>query len=255
MLVFCSEYTQHSKLAKNCLAELNDICRRDYGKPFFKKSIICLDLDAYEASLEGDNDATMDASTGVADWQRNHISGDRHLLVELRFGYRSIANFDFDKMKRKVAHSRTILAPERINEKVVFLYKPNVAALAQNYFSRLSKQDHEVKSWEAMDVAGLSYFVLDSSSLPYEPKTDLKLLEITLKNKYNSGGLATLDGLVEYWIEQIEQLNLKYMKAESNAIAEVILFFLDTLSYAHDTFEYEYISLWKEKLTLFVHPY
>ena len=121
-------------MAPAFLAELNDLCRRDYGKTFFAEPIACIDLDAYETACSGNNDATMDAATGLADWQNNHASSDRHLLVELRFGYRSASNFDLSNMKRKVIHSRNILAPERINGQIVFLYEPNVAAQAKNYF-------------------------------------------------------------------------------------------------------------------------
>ena len=50
------------------MVTLNDICERDYGKPYFADSVECLDLDRYETTLDGDNSATMDTSVGIADW-------------------------------------------------------------------------------------------------------------------------------------------------------------------------------------------
>ena len=252
MFVYSPNFTRQSKLAPAFLAELNDLCRRDYGKPYFAGPIVCIDLDAYETSCSGDNDATMDAAAGLADWQDNHSASDRHLLVELRFGYRSASNFDLGNMKRKVAHSRDSLVPERINGHVVFLYEPNVAAQAKNFFNRLARQDHEVKSWEPMDVEGFSNYIVDSSTLPYQPENELEAIEADLKKKHDVSGFNGVVVLVEYWITQMEQYNLRYKQAESNAIAEVILRFMETLTFANDTFEYEYLSMLNEKVSLFI---
>ena len=252
MFVYSPSFTRQSKLAPAFLAELNDLCRRDYGRPYFAGPIVCIDLDSYETACSGYNDATMDAATGLADWQGNHATGDRHLLIELRFGYRSASNFDLGNMKRKVAHSRNILVPERINEQAVFLYEPNVAAQAKHYFKRLAQQDHEVKFWEAMDVDDFSNYIVDSSHLPYQPENDLEAIEADLKNKYDVDGFNGVVVLVEYWTSQMHLYNLRYKQAESNVIAEVILRFLESLVIAKETFEYEYLSLLKDDVRLFI---
>lgn len=252
MFVYSPDFTRQSKLAPAFLAELNELCERDYEKSYFPMPIVCLDLDAYEKSCTGKDDATMDAATGLADWQDNHSASDRHLLVELRLGYRSASNFDLGNMKRKVIHSRDILVPERINRQVVFLYEPNVAALAKNYFNRLARQDHEVKSWVAMDVEGFSNYIIDRSTLPYQPENNLEAIETDLRKKHDVGGFNDVVALVEYWITQMEQYNLRYKQAESNAIAEVILRFMETLTFANDSFEYEYLSVLKDDVCTFV---
>lgn len=252
MFVYSQDYTRQSKLATSYLAELNKLCVRDYGKPYFPVQIVCLDLDAYAASRTGDNDATMDAAAGMADWQKNHSSNNRHLLIELRFGYRSASNFDLGNMKQKVSHSRDILNPERINEQVVFIYEPNVAAQAINYFSRLSIQDREVRSWKAMDVEGFSNYIVDSATLPYEAENDLDKLVKELKQKFEEGGLSALDSLLKYWIEQMEKYNLRYKHAESDAIAKSMLIYLQTISFQKDTFEDEYLALRIEEITRFL---
>ena len=254
MYVYSPDFSRQSKLATPYLAELNDLCVRDYGRSFFPGTIVCLDLDAYETSQTGSNDATMDAATGMADWQKNHSSNDRHLLIELRFGFKSTSNFDLGNMKQKVAHSRHILNPERVNEQVVFIYEPSVAAQASNFFSRLSKQDKEVSTWKAMDVEGFGNYIVDRASLPYEPENDLDSLVRELSQKYEEGGLNAMDSLLKYWIEQMELYNLRYKHAESNAIAKSILNFLQTISFEEDTFEDEYLALRIEEIRKFVNP-
>lgn len=252
MFVYSPDFTRQSKLATSCLAELNELCERDYGKSYFPVSVVCLDLDAYEASCTGNNDATMDAATGMADWQKNHSSNNRHLLIELRFGYRSTSNFDLGNMKKKVSHSRDILNPERINEQVVFIYEPNVAAQAKNYFSRLSRQDSEVRTWKAMDVEGFGNYIVDSTTLPYEAENDLDKLVKELRQKFDEGGLSALDSLLKYWIEQMEKYNLRYKHAESDAVAKSMLTYLQTLSFTKGTYEDEYLALRIEEINSFI---
>ena len=194
----------------------------------------------------------MDAAAGMADWQRNHSSNDRHLLIELRFDYRSTSNFDLGNMKQKVRHSRDILNPERVNDQVVFIYERSVAALANSYFSRLSRQDKEVSTWKAMDVEGFGNYIVDRASLPYEPENDLDNLVRELSQKYEEGGLDAMDSLLKYWIEQMELYILRYKQAESNAIAKSILSYLQTISFEEKTFEYDYLALRIEETRRFV---
>lgn len=252
MFVYSPDITRQSKLAVSYLSELNNLCKRDYGRVFFRESIVCLVLDTYEASQTGNNDATMDAATGMADWQNNHSSNDRHLLIELRFGYRSISNFDLRNMKQKVTHSRDILHPDRVNEEVVFIYEPKVSAQARSYFYRLSRQDKEVRTWIAMDVEGFGNYIVDRATLPYEPENDLTNLVKELRQKFEEGGLSALDSLLKYWIEQMDKYNLRYKRAESNAIAKALLTYMQTLSFKKGSFEDEYLALRIEEIGRFV---
>lgn len=252
MFVYSPNFTRQSKLATSCLAELNELCERDYGESYFPVSVVCLDLDAYEASCAGNNEATMDAAAGMADWQRNHFSNNRHLLIELRFDYRSTSNFDLGNMKQKVSHSRDILNPERINEQVVFIYEPNVAAQASNYFSRLSRQDSEVRTWKAMDVEGFDNYIVDSATLPYEAENDLDELVKELRQKFDDGGLNALDSLLKYWIEQMERYNLRYKHAESDAVARAMLVYLRSISFKQGTFDSDYLAIRIEEISRFL---
>lgn len=252
MLVYCPEFTNRSKLASCYLKDINEICLRDYNEAYFPESLICLDLDSYETSCSGNNDATMDAATGIADYQQNHMSSPRHLLIELRFGYKSTQNFSLSNMKRKIAHSKSILSPERIHGRVAFIYTPEVAPKAKSFFSRLAMVDHEVKIWDAMDVEGFRNNVLDASKLPYQAENDLNAIESDLNKKYSSGGLDALDILLKYWIEKMELYNLRYKQAESNEIAKVIQSFLRSIQMAKGSFEEEYLKLRMEDISHFI---
>lgn len=252
MFVYSPEFTHQSHLAPVCYSDLDTLCQRDYGKSYFSTPIFCLDLDTFENLSTGNNDATMDAATGMADWQNNHSANNRHLLIELRFGYKSTEHFDFVNMKRKVSHSRDLLNPERVNEQVVFLYERHVAPQAMNRFSRLSSQDRELKQWLAMDVEGFNSFIVDRSSLPYDPENNLEEIKLDLKRKYEGGGLNALECLVKYWRDKMDQYNLRYKQAESNAIAQVIIGFLKSLSFEKGSFEEEYLELCIDDIKRFI---
>ena len=252
MIVYCPDFTNQSKLASGYLKDINKICFRDYKEAYFHDPLMCLDLDAYEASCSGDNDATMDAATGIADYQNNQMSSPRHLLIELRFGYKSTQNFDLGNIKRKVSHSKSILSPERVHGRVAFIFTPEMAPRAQNFFSRLAKVDHEVNSWDAMDVEGFRNSVLDASKLPYQAETDLDAIVSDMNKKYSLGGLDSLDIILKYWIERMELYNLRYKLAESNEIAKVILTYLQSIRVVNSSFEAEFLALRMEDISYFI---
>ena len=120
-LVFDNAFVQGHVLAARFLSDLDALCRRDYnGVDYFHLTIACLDMDAYESSLSGDNDATMDASVGVANYQDNRVSDCRHLLVELRFKYKSTNNFKVENMRQKVNHTKNLLQGDRVHDEMIF---------------------------------------------------------------------------------------------------------------------------------------
>lgn len=251
MLVYCPEFTNKSKLAPDYLKDINEICFRDYRRAYFPEALLCLDLDAYEASRSGNNDATMDAATGIADYKNNHKASPRHLLVELRFGYKSTQNFDLNNMKRKVAHSRSILSPERIYERVAFIYTKEVAPRARSIFSRLAKADHDLETWDAMDIEGFRNNVLEATQLPYQPENNLEEIVDAINKKHTEGGLEALDVFLKYWIEKMHQYNLRYKHAESDAVAQVIVEALQALV-MENSFEKEYLDLRIDEFKSFI---
>lgn len=248
-LVFDNAFVQGHVLATRFLSDLDTLCKRDYkGVEYFHKTIDCLDMDAYESSLSGDNDATMDASIGVATYENNRVSDCRHLLVELRFKYKSTDNFKVENMRQKVSHTKDLLCGDRVHHEMIFLYTDDIAPKACGYFSRLSKQYHEIACWKAMSVGEFLGFVRDRSSFPYQPINNLIQIENDLGKKFQSNGFAGLIALIDYWIGEIEKYSLRYNREESKAIAEVILNFLNQQPASGDSIMDEYVNAYKESL-------
>lgn len=143
----------HPIAKKGFLSDLDALCKRDYNKEFFHKSIICLDLDAYEKFINNQADATMDASVGIADCDNNRLNNPRHLLIELRLGYKSSNNIHVTKLLQKYNHSRKdLFQSDRVDAKAYFIYPDNIVSQAKHYFNRYAKQHHEISKWEAISV-------------------------------------------------------------------------------------------------------
>lgn len=242
MLVFDVVFITGHNLASQFLSDLDALCRRDYNKAYFHKQIVCLDMDIYETSLSGNNDATMDASVGIADYDNNRMTNSRHLLVELRFNYKSTNNFDVKNMRNKVNHTKSLLSGERIHDKLVFIYTDDVAPKAKNYFSRLSKQHVDIRCWNAVSVSGFNTYVVNKAA-DYTPINDTKQIESELKAKFQKDGYNGLVRLLDYWINEIKKYEQKYNKQECDLIAKTLLDVLDQIPVSDDTDEKTYLDL------------
>lgn len=243
MLVFCPDFTRRSYLAPEYLVSLDELCQRDYGESYFPSSIICLDLDSYETAQSGDNDATMDASIGIANYGNNRVSYPRHLLVELRIDYKTTNNFDYRNMVQKVSHSRAILSPEPIDSIICFIFSTQLAPKAKNDFSRRARQDKSIALWNAMSTTDFLNLVHDSSSLPYQPVNDMEAIRRSLDLQYGEGGVDKADIQVKYWMEMMDKYEQRYMRAENDLIASVLISFLESLSFPAGSIEDEFIKL------------
>lgn len=252
MFVYCPEFTHNSHLPSRFVTGINRICVRDYRHPYFSTDFCCLDLDAYESSCSGDNDATMDAAAGIAEYMHNRESSPRHLLVELRFDYQSTRHFDVGNMKRKVAHSIALLQPERVHDEVLFIFKPEVAPQAWNYFKSLSRHDTSLSKWRAMSVSDLDHYLWDKDQLPFEPQNNLEEITRSLCDKYVQGGLEVADRVIKYWLDKMAEYHSHYMLEENDAIARVLLNFLQSLSPDAGSFEDEYVNLRKEDVGMYL---
>lgn len=255
MLVFDNDFVLRHKLASQFLSDLDTLCRRDYKeKDYFHKQIVCLDMDAYETSLGGNNDATMDASVGIADYENNRMANCRHLLVELRFNYKSTKGFDLDNMRRKISHTKDLLKDDGIHYKFVFVYTDAVAPQAKSYFKRLSKQsqNRDMAYWDAMSVSEFDTYVVDKATLPYTPINDTKQIETELLNQYHEKGYEGLVCFLDYWINAIRVYELKYNREECKSIAKVLDKTLKKVPEPKDADEKAYIDLMTKKVAYYL---
>lgn len=245
MLVFDDVFITGHNLASQFLSDLDALCRRDYNKAYFHKQFVCLDMDAYETSLSGNNDATMDASVGIADYENNRMANGRHLLVELRFGYKSTGNIDVENMRRKICHTKDLLVEDRIHERYVFVYEDRVVPQAKHYFKQLSRQSqyHDLFYWDAVSVTEINTYVVEKATLLYTPINDTKQIETELKAKFQKDGYNGLVCLLDYWMNEIKKYELKYNNQECEAIAKTLVGTLDQIPIPDNTDEKDYFDL------------
>ena len=255
MLVFDGDFIIGHELATQFLSDLDALCRRDYkGKDYFHKQIVCLDMDAYESSLSGNNDATMDASVGIADYDNNRTTSNRHLLVELRFGYKSTGNIDVPNMRKKINHTKGLLVKDRLHDRFVFVYEDKVAPQARSFFKRLARQTkyNDLNLWDAVSVTEFDDYVVDKTSLPYAPINNLKQIETELIAKFQKDGYNGLVCLLDYWINEIIKYEQKYNKQECKAIGQTLLNVLDQVPVSDASDEKTYLGLMRVDIERFV---
>lgn len=254
-LVFDDGFILRHKLASQFLSDLATLCRRDCkGKDFFHKQIVCLDTDAYETSLSGNNDATMDASVGIADYENNRMANSRHLLVELRFNYKSTRGFDVDNMRRKISHTKDLLKDDGIHPRFVFIYTDAVAPQARSYFNRLLKQSQnsDMAYWDARSVSEFDTYVVDKATLPYTPINDTKQIETELLNLYHTKGYEGLVCFLDHWINKMKLYELRYNREECESIAKVLNDTLKQVPEPQDAFNKSFIDLMVEDIKYYL---
>lgn len=226
ILVHADDFLSTVPRAVGFISDLDSLCVRDYGKCYFNEKIACIDMDAFETSKSGDNDRTMDAAIGIATYQNNKSSDKRFLLVELRFDYISTRNFDYNNMSDKICHTKDILSGNRIHDKYVFVYNDNVAAQANNEFSRKAKVHSEYKRWLSLSPTGFKNMIDRVENQPYTPINDVNSIINSMKASWSKDDNRFLD-TYNGWINKIENYKnqYNYQEAESilNALKNAIL--------------------------------
>ena len=100
--IFDNECVESHPIYEKAGALLSDVCKRDYKDNFFDERIECLDMDTYEVMIcGGQKQATMDAVIGIADYENNHKTNCKLLMVELRLGYKSTQGLEAASLNRE----------------------------------------------------------------------------------------------------------------------------------------------------------
>lgn len=122
---FDNECVESHPIYEKAGALLSDVCKRDYKDNFFDERIECLDMDTYEVMIcSGQKQATMDAVIGIADYENNHKTNCKLLMVELRLGYKSTEGLEAASLNRKVSHTLELLNPAvcLVSDKAIFVF-------------------------------------------------------------------------------------------------------------------------------------
>lgn len=151
---------------------------RDYGQDYgFSDNVAGIDIDAWETSLSGSNDKTMDVAVGIAEYANNHCRAKRLLLVELRMNYTGQGqNSKTSEMKLKESHTREMFASCPLDTRSFFVFYKSVAPCVRNRIARESITDKSLHKWEIVspeEFVSKFHFV---ESLPYTPESPIDII-------------------------------------------------------------------------------
>lgn len=222
--VYDNSIVEAHEKAESFKTTLASVSVRDYQQDFgLPNEIVALDIDAWEISLSGDNDKTMDAAIGVADYIDNAKRASRLLLVELRMNYTGQGlNSKTSDMKAKSQHTRNMLSESPIDTRSYFIFQKNVAPSVRNRISRESVVDKTLQNWNIVSPEEFVSMFQFVENLPYTP---LSPIEDIRSNGVEFVAVADFGNalkLVKYWLNKINTFYNQYKLEECKALVEVI---------------------------------
>ncbi len=176
----CSEYLQSHPLYSLFGSDLATLAEKDYpAQGIFRGCYIpSIDLDAYEISTDTSNDCTSDSVIGIADADKSRLTARRLLLTELRIGYESPRNLDYQNIRQKYIHSSDILHEfdpgKRISSEFAMIFKKSVVPGAQRKFWSWARESSKKisASWKAYDTESFCNFINYGKDLPLKPSEE-----------------------------------------------------------------------------------
>lgn len=222
--VYDNAIVQSSRLSPKYLTSLACIAKRDYRVDFgFPNKVLALDMDRVEIDSKGQNDKTMDAAIGIANFSSNKISSQRLLLVELRMNYTGQGdNSRTSEMKSKDAHTRSLLCDSPVDKRSCFIFSKNVAACKRNAINRESQNDSTLRNWIIMspdDFIGLFLFV---DELPYQPQSPIDEIRECGSTLVATSDYDNAINLINYWLRKTESYYNQYKLEECRVLVNVI---------------------------------
>jgi len=221
--VYANDVVDNLLIDKSFIISLADISIRDYGKKYgLSSDVHAVDLDAYETSLSGNNDKTIDAAIGIANYINNSVNCPRLLLVELRIDYTKKAkNSTISSMLQKEKHSRQLLSGTPLDSRCFFIFDTDVAPRKKNEIANQKQSNSLLKNWQILssgDFIKQFYFVSD---LPYKPITDVGAISLQGDILLQRKEWEKLFELLFFWFKCTEKYIFTNNREESKAIFEV----------------------------------
>lgn len=222
--VYDNDVVQNSCYYQKYKSTLAEIAIRDYGKDYgFSFGVEALDIDAVERNSTGQNDKTMDAAIGIANYKNNSSSNQRFLLVELRMNYtRQAHNASITDMKNKDSHTRTLLTGCQVDQQSFFVFTKDVAPCKRSQIKRLAVNDSSLKNWVILspdDFVNRFQFV---QNLPYQPVSPIDNIKVQCQNFIQSGKNNEVIKCINFWIQKVEDFYNQYNLNECKALIELI---------------------------------
>lgn len=202
---------------------LHIISQKDYPNDTYFQSrpdIEGVDLDQYEIDHAiDDRDMTMDVMVGVADYSQNRLVNNRLLLLELRMDYDSTKHLRHKKLLGKINHTRAAIGSDvRVDEENVFVFRKDVAEVAERWMSNIAKEYPDAKTWTAMSPNKLENLLQSQASMPYQPETDMSVADVDMANKIKDKDFEGLLDFISFWNTKAEEFSRQYKLREEEHI-------------------------------------
>ena len=196
---------------------LHDISLKDYPHDtYFRTDIEAIDLDAAEKVLvAGEQDKTMDAMVGIADYSSNRMVNRRMLLVELRMDYDSTDCLRHSSLQGKVSHTRAIVHSEiRIDEDNVFVFRDDVVEQAKKWMFSMANEHSDASKWVALSPSEFENLLPLASSVAYQPTNNMTEVQQQICQKIDEKDFDSLLNIIGHWHIAAEDCKLKYQHKE-----------------------------------------
>lgn len=218
--------------AAQFLTSLAAVSIRDYQQDYgFSDHIAALDIDAWETSLSGNNDKTMDTAIGIADYVNNQTRSKRLLLVELRMNYGGHGqNSKTSEMKSKNQHSRNMLVESALDDRSFFVFRKNVAPIVKRRISSESKVDKSLQHWQILSPEEFVNLFQFAKDLPYTPESPIDEIRERGSQLVAIADFENVIRLLRHWTTQARLYKDKYKLEESKVLTSVMQEFLTVLA-------------------------
>lgn len=163
-----------------CRSTLNEISEKDYpGCNYFPENIDAIDVDNYEHKVLRpiEEEPTVDAAIGIADYNGDKISSERIQIIELKIDVNNTGSIVYANYNKKVNHSTRILTGAiTIDDVVYFVFNNGFVAQARRRFSSFKEQYNDAKKWKAVSLLEFNEEIKfkEDITIDREPVFDMK---------------------------------------------------------------------------------
>ena len=227
MIVFDNNVIRQSELFNSCAETLQNVSNRDYPNRYsFDSRIECLDMDAYERNVCGQNpDNTVDAVIGVCSCKNdNRKTMPRLMLLELRMDYESSRNLSVTQIVKKVEHTRNLLGVDiPVETNSFFIFDNAISHQVKRWFVSKRNAGGRLKNCFAWSVDDFNTNILSYDDLPYTPLYNKDEIIKELSSFVDKSNWNKLFKGLNFWLDKAKHLqyinNLEYENL-SEAIRE-----------------------------------
>lgn len=231
-LIINNSYLRTHPLWRDCPSTLMGIANRDYPRKnyFDTLNVDALDLDTYEKNIHkghcGNLACTGDAVIGIALGK----SGDTlvHpavMIVELRMGYKHGDNISLRDLKRKVTHTKTLLAVTLpIHANYYFVFTDNEEPQAKSLLYREAQEIGSMQDYKIASVSEFTNCMKDPSQIPYQYQYSDENIAQSF-NRCLTNKICDINNFNKqfyYWLGIIGRMKAHYNQQEAKHITECL---------------------------------